>query len=279
MNKLPIACAALSLSLLIVPGAFAQGVATPALKQYGKTITVSTPIVVESGQTFDGGLPNGKWTRFVADPKKLGDGGQSENQKPIFILKPGATLTRVILDKPSADGIHMEGRAGVTTKIVDIQVRDVGEDAITISRGDNEKASFNITRSSFLKASDKVIQVNAPGTLVIQNCYAQKFGRFIRTCGTCGDKPYTLFINNLSARDGDTVLKMSTPKARATFTNINYTNVKSVTDLSGGAKANVNGVKEQKTGGLFGGDGIFDGDGDGLFDGNGPLFGENGIFR
>ncbi len=229
------------IAMLALP-AFAQ-LEAPAFRIEGETVRVQETIVVKAGKTFDGRLPDGRWTRYVAHPKKLGSGSQKEGQKPLFLLMPGATLKHVILDKPSADGIHVVTARGKTTRIRGIQIRDVGEDAITIMKG-SDKGTVLIDDCAFLKATDKVIQINGTATVIIDNCYAQNFGRFVRTNGDGPNLPYRVEIDDLKARNGQSILKMSNSKARATVSDVLYTNVDDVTTLSRGAKASVRNVEK-----------------------------------
>ncbi|RFB86355.1 pectate lyase [Rhizobium leguminosarum bv. trifolii] len=98
----------------------------PHLSKEGSVIVVNEPIVV------DGGVFDGKGATYTAS-SKLGDGGQSETQSPLFIFKNGATLKNVNLGENGTDGIHVYG--GPTLENVNWQ--NVGEDALTVkSAGD-----------------------------------------------------------------------------------------------------------------------------------------------
>ena len=79
--------------------------------------------------TFDGG------GKVFQAGKALGDGGQSENQKPVFILEPGATLKNVQV--AGGDGVHTRGDA----TLKDVWWKDVGEDAMTMKGPGNVKVS------------------------------------------------------------------------------------------------------------------------------------------
>lgn len=205
---------------------------------YGKTVTVSTPIVVPAGQTFDGRLPDGRLTRYIAHRTKLGDGSQREGQKPIFIVKPGAKLQNVIIDKPAADGIHVEAGTNKQTRIRNVQFRDIGEDAITISSG-NLESYVVIDSCLFQNAADKVIQVNAPSRVHIVNCVARNFARFARATGTGPNSSYRISIDRLVAYRGETILKMTNPKSRGEVTNSYFTQVTRIAETENGAKIEV----------------------------------------
>tara|TARA_R110002096_G_scaffold67332_11_gene163405 strand:+ start:11781 stop:12548 length:768 start_codon:yes stop_codon:yes gene_type:complete len=233
----------LGLVLLVTP-ALGQDLFTPALKQYGKTIKITSPIVVKSGDSIDGRLSSGKFTRYVADRKLMGDGSQKESQKPMFILEPGATLSNIILDTPSADGVHIIVANGKTTRLTNIQVRDVGEDALTIKSGSG--GNVIISRCSFLKAADKVVQINAVTNLVIDECYGQNFGRFARTTGTGPNLDYRVSISNSGFRNGNSILKMTNSKSRGELKNVIYEDIDTPVIAENGAKADLDNVSENR---------------------------------
>lgn len=150
------------------------------------TVTVDKPIVVKAGETFDGG---GKLFQAGA---ALGDGGQSENQKPVFILEPGATLQNVQV--AGGDGVHTRGDA----TLKDVWWKDVGEDAMTMKGPGNVKVSGG----GAYQATDKIFQINAPGSLSIDGFTADGFGKAVRTNGG-KDFPITIDIKNSVFRNGD----------------------------------------------------------------------------
>jgi pectate lyase C len=131
--------------------------------------TVNETIVVKAGETFDGG---GK--RYRAG-SALGDGSQSESQKPVFKLEDGATLINVVLGSPAADGIHCHG--DVTLR--NIVWEDIGEDAMTIK----ESGTVTLDGGSAANGDDKVFQINAPSTFKVSNFKASNAGKFIRQNG------------------------------------------------------------------------------------------------
>src|SRR5262245_66683690 len=77
------------------------GAQTPPTCPVTKTVIVHATIVV-SGTTFNGGC-----TRYVAGPE-LGDGSQSESQKPVF-KGVKRTLRDVVHGARAADGIPTGG--------------------------------------------------------------------------------------------------------------------------------------------------------------------------
>ncbi|MFT3926111.1 MAG: pectate lyase [Myxococcales bacterium] len=135
----------------------------------GKGGIVHSTIVVQAGEVFDGDNK-----RYTAG-SELGDGSQSETQKPVFKLEDGARLQNVVLGSPAADGIHTHG--DVTLK--NIHWEDIGEDALTI------KASGTVVLDggSAQDGEDKVFQINAASTFHVMNFEAHNAGKFIRQNG------------------------------------------------------------------------------------------------
>jgi len=173
------------------------------------TVIVNEPIVVKAGQTFDGG---GKL--YQAGPA-LGDGGQSETQKPVFILEPGATLQNVQV--AGADGVHTKGDA----TLKDVWWKDVGEDAMTMKGPGNVK----VIGGGAYNASDKIFQINAGGSLSIDGFTADTFGKAVRTNGG-KDFPITIDIKNSVFRNGDeAVVRTDASQAKVNLENVTVDNV------------------------------------------------------
>jgi hypothetical protein len=190
------------------------------------TVTVNKPIVVKAGETFDGG---GKLYKAGAS---LGDGGQSENQKPVFIIEPGGTLKN--LQYEGADGIHTMGDA----KIKDVWARDVGEDAMTM------KKPGNVTWSGggAFNANDKIFQLNAGGSFTLENFTADNFGKAIRTNG--GKQIDTdIVVRNSHFTNGDeAIVRTDSTAATIKLEGVTFSNVPndvlapSGTEVSGAVK-------------------------------------------
>jgi len=173
------------------------------------TVIVNEPIVVKAGQTFDGG---GKL--YQAGPA-LGDGGQSETQKPVFILEPGATLQNVQV--AGADGVHTKGDA----TLKDVWWKDVGEDAMTMKGPGNVK----VIGGGAYNASDKIFQINNPGSLSIEGFTADTFGKAVRTNGG-KDFPISIDIKNSVFRNGDeAVVRTDASQAKVNLENVTVDNV------------------------------------------------------
>lgn len=175
-------------------------------------IVLDEPIVVKAGETFDG-----KGQTFTAS-SKLGDGGQSEHQKPLFELEDGATLKNVVLGDNEADGIHTHGDA----KLDNVHWTDVGEDALTMKEG----GRVEISNSSARNADDKIFQLNDDGTLILNNVQADNFGKLVRTNGgQQGD--WDIQLNDVKATNGKHALVQSDSNTvKVTGNNVQTENVK-----------------------------------------------------
>jgi len=71
------------------------------------------------------------FTRYIPDPKKMGDGGANEFQQPVIEVRNGATLSNCIIGAKegfkAADGVHCEG----SCTLKNVWHEKVGEDAVT----------------------------------------------------------------------------------------------------------------------------------------------------
>ncbi len=184
---------------------------SPDVSGQGNIIVVNTPIVVD-GSVFDG-----KGATYTAS-SKLGDGGQSETQSPIFILKNGATLKNVNLGENGADGVHVYGGA----TLENVNWLNVGEDALTVkSAGD-----VAIIGGSAKGAYDKVFQINADTNFVLKDFKADGFTTLVRTNGGKQiDADVT--IDGGSFSNGTNVFRTDSSLASVTFlSDIALSNVK-----------------------------------------------------
>ncbi|TMR08202.1 carbohydrate-binding protein [Nonomuraea turkmeniaca] len=151
----------------------------------------------------------------------IGDGGQEEDQDPMFSLASGATLSNVIIGAPAGDGVHCSGPCTLRN----VWWEDVGEDAATF-RGSGSP-SFLVDGGGARAASDKVFQHNGPGTLTVQNFQANNFGTFYRSCGNCSSQyQRNVVIRNVTlTRPGNTVAGINTNYGdTARFTGITIVN-------------------------------------------------------
>jgi pectate lyase C len=134
----------------------------------GTQVTVNETIRVTSG-VFDGGC-----RRYNAG-SALGDGSQSESQKPVFRVENGATLRNVVIGMNGADGIHVYNGGTIDN----VHWMNVGEDALTI------KSSGTVTVRNIegYDAEDKFFQINAASTLNVSNCIIHRAGKALRQNG------------------------------------------------------------------------------------------------
>lgn len=150
-----------------------SGASYSGMSNSGESKTITSTIVVESGETYDG-----QGITIVASG--MGDGSQDENQDPIFRLEDGATLKNVIIAAPGCDGVHVYGN----NTVENVTWEDVGEDALTVKGGESaDTGTINITNCTASSAYDKLFQCNAPCTVYFTNIKATDIGKFVRQNG------------------------------------------------------------------------------------------------
>jgi pectate lyase C len=168
-------------------------------------------IVVAAGETFDG-----EGRRFSAGPE-LGDGSQSETQKPLFKLEDGARLVNVVLGSPAADGIHTHG----DVTLENIVWEDVGEDALTIK----ESGTVVLNGGSAQDGEDKVFQINAASTFRVSDFVARDAGKFIRQNGQTTFK-VEVFIDGCDIANMDeAIFRTDSPTSTVNMQNTRYSNI------------------------------------------------------
>ena len=194
-------------TLAVVSGV--AGAQTPPTCPVTGTIVVHATIVV-SGATFDG-----RCTRYVAGPE-LGDGSQSESQKPVFKVVNG-NLRNVVLGAPAADGIHTEGNVTLNN----VHWQDVGEDALTVKKS----GSVTIDGGTAFNASDKVFQINAASTFTVRNFLARSAGKFIRQNGGTTFK-VSMFIDRCDISImSEAIARTDSPTTTVRMTNTRYSRI------------------------------------------------------
>ncbi|KAF4036953.1 Pectate lyase [Phytophthora infestans] len=77
---------------------------------------------------------------------------------------------------------------------------DVCEDALSI-KGGSASSVTTVTNCGARYAEDKVVQHNGYGTVKIKGFFAQEFGKLYRSCGTCGNIPRKVTVENVYALD------------------------------------------------------------------------------
>jgi hypothetical protein len=195
-------------------------------KASGGIVTVDKTIKVGAGEVYDG-----KGQTFTASDA-LGNGDQSENQKPLFELAEGATLKNVNMGENEADGIHVNAKNAQEVHIDNLHVQNVGEDLITVKGEAGAKVTnLNITNSSAKGADDKIIQLNANTHLKVDGFKADDFGTMVRTNGGKQFDDMSLELNNVDANHGKFALvKSDSEDLKLTTGNIAMTDVKHAYD-------------------------------------------------
>lgn len=187
-TALALTAAALTTGLVVQQaGAAPASAAAAAWPTPAGSQAVSATIKVSG--TYDGGLK-----RFYGSGD-LGDGGQGEDQDPVFELADGAVLKNVVVGSPAADGIHCKG----SCTLQNVWWEDVGEDAASF-KGTSSGAVYKVTGGGARKADDKVFQFNGAGTLTISGFQVSDFGKLVRSCGNCS-KQYrrTIAVSDIDA--------------------------------------------------------------------------------
>jgi hypothetical protein len=181
---------------------------TPTIGNGG---TVDETIVVKKGETFDG-----MNKRYKAG-SGLGDGSQSEGQKPVFKLEDGAKIRNVVLGAPAADGIHTYGNV----TLENIVWEDIGEDALTIK----ESGTVVLNGGSAKNGDDKVFQVNAASTFRISNFTASNAGKFIRQNGGTTFK-VAVFIDRCDISNmKESIFRTDSSSSTVSMTNSRYSKI------------------------------------------------------
>ena len=157
---------------------------------------------IEVTGDFDGGN-----VRYVPG-SGLGDGGQGEDQDPVFEVREGGRLSNVIIGSPGADGVHCQG----SCTLENVWWEDIGEDAATFRGGPDSQ--FLVTGGAARNGEDKVFQHNGGGTLTVRDFAAENFTTFYRSCGNCS----TQYQRN-AVLDG---IEITVPANRVAGINENY---------------------------------------------------------
>ena len=133
-------------------------------------------------------------------------GSDAEGQDPLFNLSNGATLKNVIIGAPAGDGIHCAGQC----TLINVWFEDVGEDAVTF-RGSSSSQVSTIDCAGAKSASDKILQHNGAGTVMVKNFWAQTFGKVYRSCGNCSTQyARHVVLSNITATGGSTIAGINT---------------------------------------------------------------------
>ncbi|EGZ19290.1 pectate lyase [Phytophthora sojae] len=155
------------------------------------TVRFEKPYVVKAGEVFDGQMK----TYDRSDIKC--SGGEGQKDTAVFLVEAGGTLKNVIIGKNQKEGVHCDEH---DCTIENVWWDDVCEDALSI-KGGSASSVTTVTNCGARYASDKVVQHNGYGTVKINGFFAQEFGKLYRSCGTCGNIPRTVTVENVFAID------------------------------------------------------------------------------
>ncbi|MDG9715109.1 pectate lyase [Streptomyces sp. DH24] len=147
----------------------------------------AVPSTIKVSGTYDGGLK-----KFYGSGA-LGGDGQEEGQDPVFELADGATLKNVVIGTPAADGVHCLG----SCTLRNVWWLDVGEDAASF-KGKSANSVYTVYGGGARNASDKVLQFNGAGKLVVTKFQVEDFGKLVRSCGNCATQyRRTVIVNDV----------------------------------------------------------------------------------
>jgi hypothetical protein len=173
---------------------------------------VSSTIIVNSGQVFDGGCRTYTPT--------WGDCGQAEGQDPVFRVNGGGTLRNVIVGQ-RGDGIHIYG----SSTVQNINWPNVCEDALTIKAS---SPSVSISNVSARDAEDKIFQANAPSTVTVSNAILTNGAKVLReNGGQCYPINWTIRDSTIS-NIGEAVFRSDCGSSNFRLINVQLSNVAEV---------------------------------------------------
>ncbi|KAG2776056.1 hypothetical protein Pcac1_g13252 [Phytophthora cactorum] len=156
------------------------------------TVQYPEAYVIKTGEVFDG-----KMQTFERSDVSCEGQTESGADTAVFKMEPGATLKNAIIGKNQMEGVHCDKH---DCTIENVWWDDVCEDALSI-KGGTASSVTTVTNCGARYASDKVVQHNGYGTVKIDGFFAQEFGKLYRSCGTCGDIPRTVTVDNVYAID------------------------------------------------------------------------------
>jgi hypothetical protein len=187
-----------------------------------RTVVVHETMVIPAGQTVDF-----KWTRLVP-ARRLGDGSQREAQRPVLVLLRGASVRRLIIGRPGADGIHCRGE----NTLEDVWFEDVGEDAVTV-----EGPNVRWVGGGARKAEDKIVQMNHAGPFFGENLFFQDFTTGVRGNGNPEFRrtPFRVKLRHIGARRGMYLIRFSNKPARGEIQGVYLREVARVGRADGGS--------------------------------------------
>ncbi|KAF8150600.1 pectate lyase C [Crassisporium funariophilum] len=201
------------------------------------TSHLSQPITVKAGTTF---TPPQAYTRYDRGSGACNDQAEGGDADAVFLLEEGATLSRVVIGKDQAEGVHCLGSCTLNY----VFFEDVCEDAITIKQ---TSGTSRINYGGAKGASDKVVQHNGGGKVIINSFYVENFGKLYRSCGNCGTQyKRAVEINDCWAVSGTNLVGINSNYGDTA--KIRNTKVSSVSTICQRFNGNNNGGEPTKAG-------------------------------
>ncbi|EGZ21969.1 pectate lyase [Phytophthora sojae] len=154
-------------------------------------VKFTKPHVIKAGEVFDGKMQTFDRSDITCS------GGEGQKDSAVFLVEAGGTVKNAIIGKNQKEGVHCDDH---DCTIENVWWNDVCEDALSI-KGGSASSVTTITNCGARYAEDKVVQHNGYGTVKINGFFAQEFGKLFRSCGTCGNIPRTVAVENVYAID------------------------------------------------------------------------------
>ncbi|KAG3059753.1 hypothetical protein PI124_g23010, partial [Phytophthora idaei] len=154
-------------------------------------VLYSKPYTIKAGEVFDGKMQTFERSDITCS------GGEGQKDTAVFLVEAGGTIKNAIIGKNQKEGVHCDDH---DCTIENVWWDDVCENALSI-KGGTASSVTTVTNCGARYASDKVVQHNGYGTVKINGFFAQECGKLYRSCGTCGDIPRTVTVDNVYAID------------------------------------------------------------------------------
>ncbi|EEY68047.1 polysaccharide lyase, putative [Phytophthora infestans T30-4] len=149
------------------------------------------PYTIKAGEVFDGKMQTFERSDITCS------GGEGQKDTAVFLVEAGGTLKNAIIGKNQKEGVHCDYH---DCTIENVWWDDVCEDALSI-KGGSASSVTTVTNCGARYAEDKVVQHNGYGTVKIKGFFAQEFDKLYRSCGTCGNIPRKVTVENVYAID------------------------------------------------------------------------------
>ncbi|EGZ21977.1 hypothetical protein PHYSODRAFT_329860 [Phytophthora sojae] len=180
-----------AIATILIGAATATSVPDGTWPASSGAVKFTKPRIIKAGEVFDG-----KMQTFERSDITCTD-GEGQKDSAVFLVEAGGTLKNAIIGKNQKEGVHCDDH---DCTIENVWWDDVCEDALSI-KGGTASSVTTVTNCGARYASDKVVQHNGYGTVKINGFFAQEFGKLYRSCGTCGDIPRTVTVENVYAID------------------------------------------------------------------------------